>query len=150
MGKNRTYGKYIMCEYGQSKEKFRAYALMGIGEILRDNNARKLLKSFLRKGHITDESNAETLLECYIECEKILDNAHVCAKQMEKLIELCPTFHWEIKLIKNANQEMETRRKTISNLKNECIRNLECELDIERFYEYLLRKGQGINTNRIL
>lgn len=131
-----------MCEYGQSKEQFRAYALMGIGEILRDHNAGKLLKRFLRKGHISDKSNAEILLKCYIECERILDNAHVCSKQMEKLIELCPTFHWENKLMEITNQGMETKRKTISNLKNECIRNLECELDIERFYEYLLRKGQ--------
>lgn len=140
--------RILRCFCGCSQltyEQIESFAMMNVNGIIHNDEANKLLKTFLQIGHRSDKSNALLLLECYELCERILSDLDGYRDHLDDLFELCPSFLWEQKI--NDACEADTPdhiqrllNEVLTALKKECVGNIECDHDFTRFRRELLRK----------
>lgn len=121
-----------------------SYLMMDAKGIVSNEESKKLLKTFLKIGHLSDKSNAMILLECTEFCDKILADLDSHQDYMDDLLSIC-TYHWEQKIEKacDAASENEVNRQlkeVLESLKEDCLRNIEADHDFERFRNELRRK----------
>lgn len=124
-------------------EQIEHIALMNVSTLVVHPNARKLFENFLRIGHRTDKSEAMALLECHELCDRFLQNLHLIhdSESIDDLLSLCPSFALEEKLLSSIQSaDLPSVRRCLIDLKRECINNIECHNDYDRFHRELLRK----------
>lgn len=140
--------RILRCFCGCSQltyEQIESYAMMNVNGIIHNDEANKLLKTFLQIGHRSDKSNALLLLECYELCERISGDLDAYRDHLDDLFELCPSFLWEQKINDACEADTPDRIQRLLNevltaLKKECVGNIECDQDFTRFRRELLRK----------
>lgn len=114
------------------------FAMMNIQGLVNHHQGNNLLKTFFKIGHKSDKSQALIYLECYELCNKILENIERKSEMLDDLYELVPSFVWEEKL-SNAKTNVETI-KLLKDLQIECLNEIQCHNDFDRFRRELLRK----------
>lgn len=118
---------------------------MNVNDLVQNNKATKLFKTFLTLGHRTDRSDALINLECYELCEKLQTNAlNRTDDAYDELRELCPSERWEERLDEaiesEGNGDATALDTYFSDLMFEAKRQIELHRDYKRFQKELIRK----------
>lgn len=128
-----------------SNWEIESHALKRVESILRNEESKQLLREFLQKGHRNDKSEALIRLECYELCDRILSDLERNQKYLDDLIEMCETVSWEEKInsARQAATPNEVNRQleeVLSALKKDCVHEMECNNDFNRFRRDLVAK----------
>lgn len=144
--------RVLRCFCGCSQldfEQIEQFCTMSASAIVIHPVANRLFRNFLHIGHRTDKSNALLSLECHELCDKIINNttSNNGDDDIDTLIELCPSFEWEEKVndaIASDKRTRNTHKRNLTQLllelKRECVHNIACHNDFDRFRKELLRK----------
>lgn len=146
--------RVLRCFCGCSQlnfEQIEQFCMMSLSGVITHPLAKSLFRTFLRIDHRTDKSNALLSLECFELCDKIITSNTISSMtinvdDIDALMELCPSFDWEEKIndaIESDKQQVCDKcnlTKILQELKQECVRNIECHNDFDRFRRELLRK----------
>lgn len=135
--------RVLKCFCGCSQltyDQIESYAMMSVSGIMHNEDSRKLLRTFLSIGHLSDKSNATIQLECVEVCERILGDLDSYQEHLDALFEVCPSFLWEQKINDACEVNQEVLQEVLTALKKECLNNIECDQDWTRFRRELLRK----------
>lgn len=117
--------------------------------IINDPIASSLFGKYIQLGQ-KSISDSMIRLKCYQLCNNIIENSKLLreANILENLIDLCPSYSWELKLKHNFSQQNKTTNRDIKNmltfLKRESIIELECHPDYHRFISDISSKSKII------
>lgn len=126
-----------------TREQIENFSMMSVSGLITHEAGSRLFRNFLRIGHLRDKSEAMILLECHDVCKKILANLQLVYEKdtVDQLLNLCPTFDFEQRL-SEAFQSGQDQKivQILQALQHECVRNVECHNDYDRFRRRLLAK----------
>lgn len=117
--------------------------------IINDPIARILFMKYIQLGQRTD-SDAMIRLKCYMLCNSLLENTKLLRQTeiVDNLIELCPSYQWELKLKQNFSLHNKSHNKDIKPmltfLKRESIIELEIHHEYHRFITDISSKSNII------
>lgn len=141
----RTGFRILRCFCGCTTltyDQIEHFAMMNVQTLMAHPTGKKLFENFLSIGHLEDQSESMTHLNCFDMCEKILHNRHLIQDQdfLDEFLSSCPSFVWEERINDAINQSDHDLRQVIRDLKRECVHSIECHNDYDRFRRELLRK----------
>lgn len=144
-GQEKNKREPVKCFCGCSElshEQIESYSIMNVDQLLKDTAGNKLFKAFLKIGHERVKPAALLNVECYELCDRLLQNTDYKHSLVEQLVELCPSFEWEEKVVEIAqsNQVDEEFPELLKELKLQCINAIECDLNYLRFRRELSAK----------
>lgn len=129
------------------KEQIEQFTMMNVNALIAHPIGRPLLRNFFRIGQTIDKSAALIAFECFEICDKILTNQQYNRNDIDELVERLPSFAWEERInaavqndIRYFGGQMKNLYNELTELKTECVRNIECHNDYDRFRRELLRK----------
>lgn len=116
-------------------------------EIINDTIYRRLFIKFIQK-ILPGERESTMLLKRFILCQKLMMDKNLFDEKeiFEKLIELCPSFQWEQKIIQLSNGKQKDINfiHVLENLKWETIIELICHNDYKIFLSAIKRNSPAI------
>lgn len=148
---NQADFRVLRCFCGCSTytlEQIEHFTMMNVANLVVHADGKELFKSFLRIGHRNDQSEAMKLLECHEMCAQFLRDLHLIddADRLDDLLALCPSYAWEQRITGAIDSDKRTQsgraeiKRTLNELKGDCVHNIECHRDYGRFRQELLRK----------
>lgn len=149
-GQMHTDFRVMRCFCGCSTltfEQIEHFAMMNVSSLVVHPEGKPLFRNFLRIGHLNDKSEAMMFLECFEMCEKILGNLYLTQdeNQLDELYALCQSFTWEERIMDAISKDKQNHNHTdvirvLNDLKRNCVHNIHCHRDFERFRRELLQK----------
>lgn len=130
-------------------EQIENFTMMNVANLISHTDGKELFKKFLRIGHLNDKSEAMKLLELHEMCTKFLCDLRLIddADQLDDLLAMCPSFTWEERITDAIDRDKRTTHsqhtdivRILNDLKTDCVHNIECHRDYDRFRQELLRK----------
>lgn len=149
MDSRKANARLFQCFCGCSEltlAQIKQIAMMNVLTLIKDPLGKKVFQNYLRIGHRTDKSRAMEILECFELCDIFLENMDLAMDdaKVNDLLELC-TLTWEMKIKKaikigKHKYPNENLHRVLGNLKEDCVCDIECQLDYRCFREKLLSK----------
>lgn len=141
-----THFRVLRCFCGCSAltfEQIEHFSMMNTSTLICHPIGKRLFANFLRIGHQHDKSEAMLHLECFDLCDNFLTNTRMIRdkEMIDDLLGLCPSYLWEERITNAINEKNSIDiYQVLKELKHECVQNIECHNDYDRFRRELLRK----------
>lgn len=115
---------------------------MNMNDLMCNDKARKLLKTFLKLGNTAVKSNALLSLECYEQADILYSNEQQRTDDAyDDLRDILPNHKWEQRLDEAIDSsESDALNKYFERLMDKCKRSIEHHRDFKRFGIELERK----------
>lgn len=125
-------------------EEIECFAKMSVSCLVVHKTGKRLFENFLRIGYHNDKSEVLMHLKCFEKCNQFLRNLQIMIHDQDSIQEftsLCPSFVWEQRFTSSIQtNNLQILQQTLNDLKLECVQNIECNNDYDRFKRELLRK----------